>query len=1034
MIDLCTDAEILAKKAETLHAFSGLNLLHIKREVAQILGLIGRDGIFDQYTLHDITHLDEMLKILDWLIPEDTKKIMTPADWLLTVLSIYFHDLGMVVTKSEFNNRNNSSFPQFKKDLLTGNSGEDYKDKIERMTGDESEKFLYQEFVRHKHAERIKWWLNGSAPSHLGIAEEVITSLNNLLSNIDPIFKRDLGIICESHHLDDLYDTGKYRLSQPYGNSNSETANLQYAAVLLRSADLLHITRDRTPSTAFYIINPTDPISQIEWAKQMAVRNVRPQVGINRDSLPDQDAPRDTVEVFAHFSKEDGFFGLTSYLTYAESEIKKNYNWVENSSKLSACPYLYPWRFIDQSNIETEGFLQKTFNFTFDQAKILDLLTGHTLYNDTRVVLREIVQNAIDAVRVQCKINNQDPYDCGKVHIDWDSNERLLTVQDNGTGMTQHLIENHLLKAGSSRYQDSNFKKQVPDFSPISRFGIGILSAFMIADYVEIITVHPEEEFARHLTLRSVHGKYLIRLLNKHTDESIKSLLPHGTIIKIKVRPSAKVNNMLETAKKWIVLPRCTVTFSENREEPIVIGYSNLKDALSDYLKSIGYTINEESSVQVREQKIDGISVAYAIRWSEYFREWTFLQLPRSRNDKLSNTCGICIEGIKVEFVSPGFNDITIAAIANATGHMAPKTNVARSSIETTPERESFLREVYKIYCNHISDEITELHEKRLFSLTWATQEARILLIPFTKPQELISYEWFMDAANNIKILLIEKEGVRTNVSPNLFLKEQPSFWTIDGRFFSSAESLLKEVQSNASLTSILSILSMDKQLPHEPILCINSPSAIYSSIFKNKEVEKIVINKDQRRVDLLWSETKSIPRWVTLSEKITSLMRPESMQNELQKILIIAQSTFCGINDIEVINHENEVCIKSSNKYFLLPDNPITSYLSKLFTIANSNKKQEDIFAALFACSFLIDQLSNNNRTIDHINNSLNRLSRVFLEFYRVKIEEFISTTELLEMVTSSHLVTFNPSVWDRRENNSSGLVDSLYNSMDFF
>jgi HSP90 family molecular chaperone len=56
---------------------------------------------------------------------------------------------------------------------------------------------------------------------------------------------------------------------------------------------------------------------------------------------------------------------------------------------------------IDETSIETEGFIRDTFEFTIDQARIQDLLTGHTLYNDSRVVLRELVQNSLDAIRLQ---------------------------------------------------------------------------------------------------------------------------------------------------------------------------------------------------------------------------------------------------------------------------------------------------------------------------------------------------------------------------------------------------------------------------------------------------------------------------------------------------------------------------------------------------------------------------------------------------------------------------------------------------------
>ena len=130
------------------------------------------------------------------------------------------------------------------------------------------------------------------------------------------------------------------------------------------------------------------------------------------------------------------------------------------------------------------------------------------------------------------------------MRIHWDSTQRILTVEDNGTGMTQQIIENHLLKVGASRYQDPQFQKEYPDFSPISRFGIGVLSCFMIADDVEIVTCHPDEDQARHLTLRSVHGKDLVRLLDKNTDNAVQTVVPHRTIIRLTLRLSTLVKGV----------------------------------------------------------------------------------------------------------------------------------------------------------------------------------------------------------------------------------------------------------------------------------------------------------------------------------------------------------------------------------------------------------------------------------------------------------------------------------------------------------
>lgn len=783
---LTTLAERRAEQAEQLPAFSGIKLLHIKRQIAELLSLIGRSDIFDEYTRHDISHIDKMLSILEWLIPDDTKSIMSPSDWLTTVLAIYFHDLGMLVTKQEYKNRNSSGFLEYRDSVLFGgNSGTDYREKLKELSEEEAERFLYQEFVRHKHAERIRYWIMGQAPEHLGVTDPVVLQIDSLLKPLDMQFRRDLALVCESHHLDDLNNFKKYKVSQPYGDSDQETVNLQYCALLMRSADLLHMTSDRTPLIVFHTINPTDPLSQKEWAKQIAVKRVRSKIGFNRENQPDEKATRDTIEIFAHFTDKSGFFGLTSFLLYVQNQIQKNYEWTKEANKLQASKYQFPWRFIDDNNIETEGFIPSTFEFTFDQAKILDLLTGHTLYNDTKVVLRELVQNSIDAIRVQHLVNEQGNAspEPGKIEIHWDSHKHILSVKNNGTGMTQDIIEQNLLKVGSSRYQDQNFKRKHPNFSPISRFGIGLLSTFMIADEVEIVTCHPEEEQARLLTLRSVHGKYLIQLLDKHIDGIVKQLVPHGTLIRLKVRRSAEIGDVLEIAQRWIVIPGCEVTVTVDDKPPEKVGFCSPKEAISAFLQKLGKLTESDDlassinrKVRVDEQEINGIRVAYALQWSDYFHDWSFLTHPHQTvNDETSLLLGSCIEGIRVEFGTPGFDSFHIVALANATGPNAPKTDVARSGFEVTPERNVMLEAIYTIYCNHIKNELKDLYEKRNFSLTWATKEARYLLgyLLSNSDSKPLNSELLTRTIQEIPILLIERSNKREVVSPASFAREE---------------------------------------------------------------------------------------------------------------------------------------------------------------------------------------------------------------------------------------------------------------------
>ena len=83
----------------------------------------------------------------------------------MTTLAVYFHDLGMVVTRDEFERRYESGFTEFKeKELFAGDEGKDYREKTRRMPSTEAERFLYQEFVRHHHAQRIRAWVTGKNP------------------------------------------------------------------------------------------------------------------------------------------------------------------------------------------------------------------------------------------------------------------------------------------------------------------------------------------------------------------------------------------------------------------------------------------------------------------------------------------------------------------------------------------------------------------------------------------------------------------------------------------------------------------------------------------------------------------------------------------------------------------------------------------------------------------------------------------------------------------------------------------------------
>jgi molecular chaperone HtpG len=714
---------------------------------------------------------------------------------------------------------------------------------------------------------RVRDWIIGKPNVALGQGQAAADQIIELLSPLDRVVRADLANICESHNLDDLNSEQKYPLYRPYGSSEQEATNVQYIALLLRTTDLIQITSQRAPTVLYKIINPKDPVSQVEWLKQNAVKHVRPQPKEDRLGDVSPDIQSDTIEVFADFDSPNGYFGLTSYLQYAGKELQKSYELAEKSKKASPKKLSFPWRFVDDGHIKTEGFIPRKFGFELDQERILDLLTGDTLYNDSAVVLRELAQNSIDAVRLQAEEERRESNAFGKVEIRWDSRRSELEVVDNGTGMSQEVIERHLLKVGSSRYQDEKFKEKHPYFSPINRFGIGVLSAFMIADTVEIITCNPEDKEAREIILRSVHGRYLIRLLGKQTDPEATALYPHGTKFRLRLRATATKIDVLSAVRRWIVIPRCNGTVTIDEGEPIRVGFQSPKEALEHLLgESLGNLVGKQKW-RVAQHEQDGLTLAYGLRFDSLFRDWSFISLPDRRYVSQTEQAdiqlpGICIEGI----APPGFRGGGVVAIANATGANAPKTDVARSSLENTPESVEITRKVYDILTRQIDEEVKRLAAEERYSISRAIGHVEFIGGALTSRNSELSDETLLaQSFARLQIFLLEGSETRDAVSLEE-LKKKKGVWTSHSPVTSSVEHLIREIPGDITARSVFKLVrGAESQLPAGDFVTNIQVGAMTLDILtQHFEVSAICGRELDRKLELYWSLPEKEPIWYT--------------------------------------------------------------------------------------------------------------------------------------------------------------------------
>lgn len=159
--------------------------------------------------------------------------------------------------------------------------------------------------------------------------------------------------------------------------------------------------------------------------------------------------------------------------------------------------------------------------FSLSKKQIIDLLMGTKLYGKPEVALRELLQNSIDACLLRQKLSELWGIEYTpkvKVSLYTKNNVDYLQVSDNGVGMNQHIIDNYYTNIGCSYYSSREFSDLMvsfkSSFTPISRFGIGILSCFMVCDSMEVTTRRIRERFecdeALHVSIEGYESLFVI--------------------------------------------------------------------------------------------------------------------------------------------------------------------------------------------------------------------------------------------------------------------------------------------------------------------------------------------------------------------------------------------------------------------------------------------------------------------------------------------------------------------------------------------
>ena len=481
---------------------------------------------FTEYTDHGPKHVSGLLLAASSLIPDATLQDLSPADVTVFALAAILHDVGMHLTEDGFVSLIN---PATTRELLEGLGDKPWHEIWDEFLDEAShfdEKRIWQLFgdgnlraVKRPSDDWQEWDYRDRKiigefirRHHPRLSHEIavfgVPGPGNLrLEGVDPLLLDLVGFVARSHglslrdcfgYLDDHFHLREFRGAHPI-----------YLMVLLRIADYLQVQSDRAPKDYLQVQSLRSPLSAAEWKSHDAIVSITTQE-LDPEVIVIDARPKD---IKTYLSLKRLFEGIQAELDASWAVLGEVYG------RFNGMPIRL--RRVRSSLDNKEKFARSVkfiprpaaLTVSKNASKLLSLLVEPLYGNHPEIAIRELLQNAVDAVRERNDylLRREPEFSDFALHRAPQSKKNVdaivvsvekradgshcLIVSDGGIGMTADTITDYFLTAGAS-FRESEFWRKHHTAEGHSRvmrsgrFGIGVLACFLVGNTVKVRTRH----------------------------------------------------------------------------------------------------------------------------------------------------------------------------------------------------------------------------------------------------------------------------------------------------------------------------------------------------------------------------------------------------------------------------------------------------------------------------------------------------------------------------------------------------------------